>query len=112
MPAQLGFSFDEPAARRTDPETSKQAALAAKEMAERHHKIILDCLKANGPLGKDGIASRTSLTGVAVARRTVELERLGRIHRLAIELFVAAHLRCLLVIEVSLGGRCRRKLNS
>jgi hypothetical protein len=37
--------------------------------------MIVDCLKRHGPLGKDGIAARCRLTGVAVARRTVELQR-------------------------------------
>ena len=32
-----------------------------------------------GALGKDGIAARTGLTGVAVARRTAELQRAGLI---------------------------------
>lgn len=75
----LSFPFDEPAARRRDPETSHQAAAQAKEMAVRHHKIILDCLKEHGPLGKDGISWQTGLSGVAVARRTVELQRMGLI---------------------------------
>jgi len=34
---------------------------------------------ARGPMGKDGIAARTSLTGVAVCRRLAELQRMGKI---------------------------------
>lgn len=75
---QLALSFDAPPiARRTDPATSHQAAAQARELAARHHRIIVDCLKAHGPLGKDGIAVRTSITGVAVCRRLTELERAG-----------------------------------
>lgn len=77
---QLAINFDfEPGARRADPETSKQAALQARELAARHHRIILGALEAHGPAGKDRIASLTSLTGVAVCRRLSELHKAGRI---------------------------------
>jgi predicted ArsR family transcriptional regulator len=68
-----------PVARATDPATSHQAAAQARELAADHHRIILAALEAHGPLGKDGIALRTSLTGVAVCRRLTELQRMGRI---------------------------------
>ena len=71
--------FDMPAARRRDPFTSHQAAASAKELQAQHHRTIVGCLKRHGPLGKDGIAARTGLTGVAVARRTAELARAGLI---------------------------------
>lgn len=71
--------FDEPRARRRDPETSKQAALAAKELQAAHCDAILKALRKHGPLSKDGIAARTPLDGTQVARRTVELERAGLI---------------------------------
>ena len=48
-------------------------------MQAQHHAIIVGCLKRHGALGKDGIAARTGLTGVAVARRTAELLRAGLI---------------------------------
>lgn len=67
-----------PLARRTDPVTSHQAATEAKELQARHHRLIVECLRRHGPLGKDGIAARTSITGVAVARRMSELERAGK----------------------------------
>ena len=66
-------------ARATDPPTSHAAALQARELAAQHHRTILAALEAYGPLGKDGIAARTSLTGVAVCRRLTELQRMGRI---------------------------------
>ena len=75
---QLSIEF-EPMARRSDPATSKAAAREAKELAARHHRIILSCLEAHGPAGKDRIASLTSLTGVAVCRRLSELHKAGRI---------------------------------
>lgn len=74
---QYALTFDAPLARTSDPITSHAAANAAKDLQARHHRIILVCLKQHGALGKDGIAARTNLTGVAVARRMVELERAG-----------------------------------
>lgn len=76
---QLELLEAPPSARQADPVTSHEAAAAAKQLQARHHDAIVRCLREHGSLGKDGIAARTSLTGVAVARRTVELERLGRI---------------------------------
>lgn len=71
--------FELPLARRTDPVTSHQAAAKAQELQAQHHQVIVACLTRHGALGKDGIAARTGLTGVAVARRTAELERAGLI---------------------------------
>lgn len=68
---------DAPKARRRDPHTSHDAAASAVELSARHRQIILECLRKHGPAGKDGIAARTRLDGTAVARRTVELQRLG-----------------------------------
>lgn len=78
---QLVMDFcDAPAARKSDPETSKQAASQARELAARHHRLILDVLQQHGPLGKDGIAARLrGLDGVAVCRRLTELQRAGKI---------------------------------
>lgn len=80
MTGQTLFLFgDLPAARHSDPATSKAAAIAAEGLQARHHALILECLRKHGPLGKDGIAARTRLDGTQVARRTVELQRLGLI---------------------------------
>jgi hypothetical protein len=65
--------------RRTDPQTSKDAAAQAGALRERHHAIIVECLRTHGSLGKDGIAARTRLDGVAVCRRLGELQALGLI---------------------------------
>ena len=67
-----------PSARRFDPETSRDAAESARELAARHHRIILDAL-SRGPAGKDRIAALTCLSGTQVARRTCELHRAGLI---------------------------------
>ena len=75
---QLSIDF-EPLARASDPATSHQAAAQARELARQHHRIILAALEAHGAMGKDGIAARTSLTGVAVCRRLAELQRMGKI---------------------------------
>ena len=73
------FADTPPQARVTDPLTSKQAAVEAKHLQAVHQRLIVACLEQHGSLGKDGIAARTKLTGVAVARRTTELHRLGLI---------------------------------
>ena len=67
-----------PMARRTDPITSHQAAASAADLQQRHHDLIVRCLESHGALGKDGVAARTRLDGVAVCRRLAELQRLGR----------------------------------
>jgi hypothetical protein len=77
--ALLEAPLPPPAARRSDPETSKAAAAEAKGLQGEHCRLILACLEQHGALGKDGIAARTRLSGVAVARRTVELQRAGKI---------------------------------
>jgi hypothetical protein len=71
--------FESPRARRNDPTTSHEAAAAARELAAGHYRLISNILKTAGPLGKDGIGARTSLTGVQVCRRLTEMKRLGLI---------------------------------
>jgi predicted ArsR family transcriptional regulator len=68
-----------PRVRNTDPLTSWRAAGSAKDLAQRHAQIIVDCLTKNGALGKDGIAALTGLESMQVARRLHELERDGEI---------------------------------
>jgi hypothetical protein len=62
-----------PRVRATNPIESFEAADSAKEVAANHYKIIHDCLKEHGPLGKDGIATLTGLDGNQVARRMNEM---------------------------------------
>lgn len=68
-------------ARTLDPVTSHMAAAQAKEMATRHHGLILNVLRQHGPMGKDAIASKLrGLDGAAaVCRRLTELQRAGKI---------------------------------
>lgn len=73
------YLFTEFAARHTDPPTSHAAAKSVIDVAQDHHALILRCLRDNGRLGKDGIASRTRLDGVQTCRRLTELHRLGLI---------------------------------
>lgn len=68
-----------PRVRNTDPLTSWQAAGSAKDLANRHACLIVDCLKKYGAMGKDGIAAQTGLESMQVARRLHELERDGEI---------------------------------
>jgi len=63
-----------PRVRKDDPITSFEAADSIKEVSAKHHKIILECLEKNGPLGKDGIARLTGLESNQVARRLNEMK--------------------------------------
>lgn len=68
-----------PRVRNTDPLTSWQAAGSAKDLANRHARLIVDCLTKYGAMGKDGIAAQTGLDSNQVARRLKELEEDGEI---------------------------------
>jgi predicted transcriptional regulator len=68
-----------PRARNSDPLTSFQAADSAKDLANKHGMLIVDCLQRFGARGKDGIAELTGLDGNQVARRLKELETQGLI---------------------------------
>ena len=70
---------DFPRVRANDPLTSFEAADLIKDVAPQHHQVILECLKFYGPLGKDGISSRTDLDGNQIARRLNEMKVLGLI---------------------------------
>lgn len=78
-PAQIVTVRAYQRARRSDPSTSHDAAAEAEQLAASHKRRILACLRRYGPMGKDAIARRCRISGVAVARRTVELQRKGRI---------------------------------
>jgi transcription initiation factor IIE alpha subunit len=60
----------------SDPVTSYEAADSAKDLASKHFSIIVDCLKAHGALGKDGIAKHSGLDSNQVARRLNELHNM------------------------------------
>jgi predicted transcriptional regulator len=63
--------------RASDPVTSFEAADSAKDLASKHFGIIVDCLKAHGALGKDGIARHSGLDPNQVSRRLNELSNMG-----------------------------------
>ena len=65
--------------RSTDPLTSFEAADSIQSTADRHYELILNCLSAHGPLGKDGIADRIGLIGYQIGKRLTELERMDLI---------------------------------
>jgi predicted transcriptional regulator len=69
-----------PRVRKDDPITSYEAADSIKEVAAKHHKVIHDCLKQHGPLGKDGIALITGLESNQVARRMNEMKVIGLVY--------------------------------
>jgi predicted transcriptional regulator len=68
-----------PRVRAKDPITSFEAADSIKEIAAEHQLKIIQALQEHGPMGKDGIAAKTSLDGNQVARRMRELEVQGYI---------------------------------
>ena len=67
----------QPLARRSDPQTSKDAAKSAADFASSHCGIILSALKKYGPAGKTRLAARTQISDVAVARRLADLQKQG-----------------------------------
>lgn len=78
MTAQLTF-FDAPArARRTDPDTSHEAARHAAFLAQSHEGWIYRAISAaHRPLTKDEISAVTGIDHIAVARRIVGLREKG-----------------------------------
>lgn len=74
---QLDIFAPPPMARRSDPVTSHQAAASDRELQQRDHRMIVECLRAHGPLGKDGIAERINRPGHAIGKRMSELEAMG-----------------------------------
>lgn len=75
--------FDPPGARRSDPQTSKDAAAAVVDTAARHRERILRALRHFGVGGcvYTEIAKATGLEPVAVNRRLAELRRAGLVIR-------------------------------
>ncbi len=65
-------------ARRTDPQTSHDAAKAAERFATTHMGRILAALKAHGPSTPAELADHTGLTVVQVCRRLPEAEAMRK----------------------------------
>lgn len=72
--------YEMPRARRTDPVTSKAAAVNAERFAASHAGRILAALETLGTATAHEIAQQAGLTVVQVDRRLCELERAGRAH--------------------------------
>ena len=66
-----------PAARRTDPTTSHEAARGAGRMANTHRLIIIEAMKKHPNLTSAEIAHCTGLERHQAARRLPELRKLG-----------------------------------
>lgn len=66
--------------RKTDPDTSRQAAAQASH-AENHFDAIYAALADHGPMGKDQIANRCGLRPDQVWRRLPEMEKIGMIEQ-------------------------------
>lgn len=64
-------------ARKTDPATSKRAALESARFADSHAGRILRCLQLHGKRDTHQIAQITGLEVCQVDRRKIELERSG-----------------------------------
>jgi DNA-binding HxlR family transcriptional regulator len=71
------------AVRRSDPETSRDAAREARELAARHHALIIQVLKSTGrSMAAEEIADDSGvLDKVLVGRRLCELERANLIRK-------------------------------
>jgi predicted ArsR family transcriptional regulator len=71
-----------PLSRRTDPDTSRAAAVSMVKTAASHCALIETALDRMGPMGRFEIAEATGLDPVAVARRLADLVQAGRARRL------------------------------
>lgn len=71
--------FERTHARRSDPETSRQAARSMAALAETQRETVYYSLLRYGlPLTADEIAVREHMTIEQVCRRLADLQRLGR----------------------------------
>jgi len=66
-----------PVARRTDPQTSHDAAKRAERFAATHAGKIIAALKAHGPSTPEGLSLVTGLTVVQIDRRMHEIQAQG-----------------------------------
>lgn len=66
-----------PVARRTDPQTSHDAAKRAERFAATHAGKIIAALKEHGPSTPEGLSERTGLTVVQLCRRLPEIQAKG-----------------------------------
>lgn len=64
-------------ARRTDPDTSHEAAARVHGFKARHHFKILAALKSLGQAGAEQVAALAGIDSYAARKRLPELQRLG-----------------------------------
>lgn len=76
---QLAIEFT-PLARRTDPQTSIEAARRMEKSGKSafQRRLILDCLKCHGPHSAKDIGSTVGLSNIEVSRRSGELVGEGK----------------------------------
>jgi predicted ArsR family transcriptional regulator len=60
-------------ARRTDPQTSHDAAASIEPAKQKHYTIILECMKQLGAMTADEIATHSTLQTQQVNKRLPEL---------------------------------------
>ena len=73
--SQIAIDFDALfLARRSDPETSKEAAARVREFAKGQCAQILYVLKDGGPAGAEQIAAVTKIEPYAVRKRLADLQ--------------------------------------
>ena len=65
-------------ARRTDPETSREAASRVREFASGQCAEILHLLKKYGPMSPEQIAAHMAIDAYSVRKRTADLEKAGK----------------------------------
>ena len=88
--AQLSIIDQVTHARRSDPETSKEAAGRVKEFAAGQCAAILAVLLEKGPLGAEQIAAYLHIDAYAVRKRLADLEHAGRARPLALHRVTAS----------------------
>lgn len=78
---QSTIDFPDPAARRTDPETSHMAADDAKLTASRGRKLALCALLRFGPMTDFELADRTGLQQNSIGKRRLDCQRVGLVRK-------------------------------
>lgn len=79
MQVQINIDFSAAThARRTDPETSKQAAARVREFASGQCAENLALLRKYGPMSPEQIAAHMNIDAYSVRKRTADLEKSGK----------------------------------
>jgi hypothetical protein len=83
IPETLGPLFDPvaPRSRPSDPVTSHAAAASMLEAADVQRAILVNLLRAHGPMTADELDAIAGWRVTTAGRRLAECERLGRVER-------------------------------